>query len=161
MIIGAGLGNFSSKLAFRTTNLGFTGGWPQKYIYIHPDFLKNHLDLYLNFFSKKPGLHSLSNSPYSTYDQMLGEYGIVGLLLFVVTYLGYFFKHYKKLTYGLPMLLLMITAFTSDYWFEQLSILVLFELMLFLDIKEHQSAHKPPGTLTNHQPEIINPLAYA
>ncbi|PTQ95131.1 hypothetical protein C8P68_106346 [Mucilaginibacter yixingensis] len=162
MIVGAGLGNFSSKLAFRTTNLKFTGGWPQKYIYIHPDFLKNHLDLYLNFFSKKPGLHSLSNSPYSTYDQMLGEYGIIGLLLFVVTYLGYFFKHYKKLTYGLPILLLMTAAFTSDYWFEQLSILVLFELMLFLDIKEHQPVVKAPVALPCYQAEKEqpNPLAY-
>jgi hypothetical protein len=29
-----------------------------------------------------------------------------------------------------------------DYWFEQLSIVILFELLMFLNIKEHL---KPPG----------------
>lgn len=162
LVAGAGMGNFSSKLAARASGLKFTGGWAQKYVYIHPDFLSSHLDIYLNYFSKRIGLHTLANSTFNTYDQMLGEYGIIGLLLFVVTYLGYFFKHYKKLTYGLPILLLMTAAFTSDYWFEQLSILVLFELMLYLDIKEHQPVAKAPATLPVHQPEIktTKPLAY-
>lgn len=136
-LLGDGMGNFSSKLAFRASGLGFSGGYPHKYIYINPDFLTNHLDIYLNFFSKRPGLHSLTNSPYSTYDQLLAEYGIIGLLAFLIGYLWFFAKHYKTLTYGLPVLILMAGGFFIEYWFEQLSVVLFFELLLFLDIKEH------------------------
>ena len=136
IIAGDGMGNFSSKLAFKTTGLGFEGGFPAKYAYINNDFLINHLDVYLNFFSKKVGLHTLTNSPFSVYDQFLAEYGILGLAAFVVFYLGFFGKHLKKLTYGIPLLMLMIAAFFIDYWFERLSVLVFFELLLLLNIKE-------------------------
>ena len=136
-IWGDGIGNFSSKLAFRTSGLGFAGGYPQKYIYLDPDFLSNHLDLYLNFFSKKTDYHSLTNSPDSVYDQLLAEYGILGFAAFVIWYIGYFLKHHKVLTYGMPVLFIIIALFSIEYWFEQLSIIVFFELLLLLNIKEN------------------------
>ncbi len=136
IITGGGMGNFSSKLAFKATGLEFAGGFPEKYIYIGKDFLINHLDVYLNFFSKRRELHSLTNNPFSVYDQMIAEYGLIGLTVFVIFYLGFFTRQYKKLTYGLPVLLLMLAAFSIDYWFEQLSVLVFFELLLLLNIKE-------------------------
>ncbi len=136
ILLGNGMGNFSSKLAFRATGLGFAGGFPQKHTYINTDFMHNHLDLYLNFFSRQSGYHSLVHTPFSVYDQLLSEYGILGLLLFLVAYLGFFWRHYRRLTYGVPLLLLMMGIFFIDYWFEQLSVLVLFELLLFLNIKE-------------------------
>ncbi|WDF80926.1 hypothetical protein PQ469_13020 [Mucilaginibacter sp. KACC 22773] len=139
IITGAGMGNFSSKLAFRATGLGFAGGYPHKFTYIGHDFMVNHLDLYLNYFSKRAGFHSLTNSPFSVYDQLLAEYGIIGLLVFAVYYLGFFARHYKALTYGLPLLLLMLAAFFIEYWFEQLSVIVFFELLLLLNIKETKS----------------------
>lgn len=136
ILAGDGIGNFSSKLAFRATGLGIAGGYPHKYIYINPDFLKNHLDVYLDFFSKQTGLHSLTNSPFSVYNQLAAEYGLLGLLAFAVYYIWFFARHYKKLTYGLPTLALMLAVLLVDYWFEQLSIIVFFELLLFLNIKE-------------------------
>lgn len=136
IITGDGPGNFSSKLAFRATSLGFAGGYPAKHTYISNDFLTNHLDVYLYFFSKTAGLRSLTNSPNSVYDQLLTEYGLLGLLLFVIYYAGFFAKHYKTLTYGLPLLLLLMMIFFTDYWFEQLSVIVFFELLLLLNIKE-------------------------
>jgi hypothetical protein len=136
MVMGDGMGNFSSKLAFKATGFGLTGGFPAKYIYIGNDFLLNHLDVYLNFFSKRAELHSLTNSPFSVYDQMLAEYGIIGLAVFLVFYIGFFTKHIQKLTYGIPLLVLLIAAFFTDYWFEQLSVIVFFELLLLIDIKE-------------------------
>jgi hypothetical protein len=144
IITGDGIGNFSSKLAFRATGLGFEGEYPTKFIYICKDFLTNHLDIYLNFFSKGDGLHSLTNSPFSVYDQMLSEYGLLGIVVFIVFYLGFFVKHFKKLTYGIPLLLLMMAAFSIDYWFEQLSVIVIFELMLMLNIKE--TVHLKPAS---------------
>ena len=137
IITGTGMGNFSSKLAFKATGLQFAGGFPARYAYISNDFLLNHLDVYLNFFSKRRELHSLTNNPFSVYDQMLAEYGIVGLVVFVIFYLGFFTKHLKKLTYGIPVLMLMLAAFFIDYWFEQLSVMVFFELLLLLNIKEN------------------------
>ena len=137
IIAGDGIGNFSSKLAFRTTGLGFAGNYPAKLVYISKEFFSNHLDLYLNFFSKRTGLHSLTNSPYSVYDQLLAEYGLLGLAAFAIFYLGYFIKDYKKMTYGIPIFLLLLPVFVIDYWFEQLSVVVFFELLLLLNIKEH------------------------
>jgi hypothetical protein len=133
---GDGMGNFSSKLAFKASGLGIIGGYPVKYAYVSPDFLVNHLDLYLDFFSRRSGFHSLTNSPFSVYDQMLAEYGIAGLALFGIFYLGFFAKNFKTLTYGLPILVLTAAILFIDYWFEQLSVLVFFELLLLLDMKE-------------------------
>ncbi|HEY8931144.1 MAG TPA: hypothetical protein VIM55_18205 [Mucilaginibacter sp.] len=135
-ITGAGIGNFSSKLAFRATSFGFAGGFPAKHTYINSAFLTNHLDVYLTFFSKDMGYHSLANSPFSVYDQLLAEYGLLGLLAFAIYYLGFFAKHASALTYGLPLLLLLLMIFLTDYWFEQLSVIVFFELLMLLNIKE-------------------------
>ncbi|MFA6085056.1 hypothetical protein [Mucilaginibacter sp.] len=136
ILLGDGIGNFSSKLAFRATGLGFAGGFPKKYTYINREFMLNHLDLYLNFFSKNTGYHSLTNSPFSVYDQLWAEYGLLGLLAFAVCYLWFFARHYQKLTYGIPVLLLVMAVLFIDYWFEQLSILIFFELIMLLNIKE-------------------------
>lgn len=136
IFIGAGIGNFSSKLALRVTGLGIGGGYPEKLIYINNDFKNNHLKLHLYYFSKHAGLHSLTNTPNSVYDQLLAEYGLIGMLSFIVFYLGFFIKYLRRLTYGVPLLIVFIGVCWADYWFEQLSIIVLFELMIFLNIKE-------------------------
>ena len=143
LVAGDGMGNFSSKLAFKVSAIGITGGFPAKYAYLNNDFLINHLDLYLNFFSKRAGYHSLTNSPFSVYDQLFAEYGILGLALFIIYYIGFFLKKWKLLTYGLPILAVMCAVFFIDYWFEQLSVIVLFELLLLLDIKESSANLKP------------------
>lgn len=149
IIFGDGMGNFSSKLAFRASGLGFTGGYPARYAYINPDFLAGHLDLYLNFFSQRAGFHSLTNSPFSVYDQLLAEYGFAGLLIFGICYIGFFTKHRKTLSYGLPILLLTGAILFTDYWFEQLSVLVFFELLLLLDMKESADRTKELSAHTN------------
>ncbi|MGG9964240.1 hypothetical protein [Ferruginibacter sp. SUN106] len=137
IITGAGIGMFSSKLAFRISALKIAGGYPAKYAFISNDFKNNSLALYLNYFTKGSETHSLINTPNSTYTQLVGEYGLAGILAFIFFYLGFFVKQYKKLTYGIPVLLLMAGSFFLDYWFEQLSVTVLFELLLFLNIKEN------------------------
>jgi hypothetical protein len=135
-LMGAGMGNFSSKLAFRTTGLRIGGGYPTGLTYISDGFRKNHLDLYLYYFARTDKLHSLTNSPNSVYDQMLGEYGVLGLFSFLVFYLGFFMRRFRILTYGIPVLILMAGIFFTDYWFEQLSVVVIFELLLLLNIKD-------------------------
>ena len=136
IISGTGTGNFSSKLAFKATGLNIAGGYWQQFIYINEPFLKNHLDLYLSYFTKPDGFHSIANNPNSVYDQLLSEYGLLGLCAFFIFYLGFFIKNFKKLTYGIPLILFLSGIVFVDYWFEQLSIVVFFELLLFLNMKE-------------------------
>lgn len=136
LLTGAGIANFSSKLAFRATGLKVAGGYPAKFIYVHPDFLNNHLRLYLDYFSKDAELHSFTNSPNSVYDQLLGEYGLIGVGCFLLLYLGYFIQKKTRSGYGLPLLLVLLGAFIAEYWFEQLSIVILFELLMLINKKE-------------------------
>lgn len=142
IITGTGIGKFSSKLAFRATGLQIAGGYPKNFAYTDPDFLNNHLRLYLDYFSKDMALHSVVNSPNTVYDQLIAEYGVLGVLAFLLLYLGFYVKHLKKLKYGWPLLLLLLGAFGVDYWFEQLSIVIVFELLMLLDIKETKEANE-------------------
>ena len=139
VITGVGAGNFSSKLAFRATGLKMAGGYPQRFIYCNPDFANNHLSLYVAFFTRAAGSHSIINSPASVYDQLFTEYGLLGLGAFMICYVGFFLRDIKKLTFGIPLLAITLAAFAVDYWFEQLSIIILFELMMFVNIKEHMN----------------------
>jgi hypothetical protein len=139
IIAGTGIGNFSSKLAFRATALNIEGSYLERYKYVSSSFLQNHFDVYLYYFTRHSGSHSLTNTPNSVYIQLLTEYGLLGIMAFFITYVGFFLQDYKKLTYGILLLFIMLSAFAIDYWFEQLSIAVLFELMIFLNIKENHS----------------------
>jgi hypothetical protein len=136
LLLGTGIGNFSSKLAFRATSMKMTGGYPEKFIYINDDFKSNHLDLYLYYFTSKDDYHSIANSPNSTYDQLLSEYGVTGFAAFAFFYIGFFIKKLNFFAYSIPLLLFMSGIFFFDYWFEQLSVIVFFELLLLLNIKE-------------------------
>ena len=136
LMTGTGMGNFSSKLAFKASALDIAGYYPDKYAYIDPAFQENHLALYLSFFTKREGLHSVINTPHSVFDQMAGEYGLTGLAAFFILYILFFAKRIKKLSYGLPILVFMTGLFFTEYWFEQLSIVFLFELLMILNRKE-------------------------
>jgi hypothetical protein len=136
--LGAGMGRFSSRLAFKTTAMDIAGGYPVGKRFIDPFFRDNYLYLYLYYHSRDEGQHSVVNKPDSVYGQLFSEYGLVGLLLFGIFYVAFFMKGSWALTYGLPILLLMGMAFFTEYWFEQLSVVILFELLLLLDKKKHQ-----------------------
>ncbi len=141
-LTGAGAGNFSSKLAFRATGLKMAGGFPQKYVYLHNDFRDYHFTLYLSYFSSDMQYHSLINTPNSVYDQLITEYGWAGMICFVLLYLLFFVKRVRRLTYGLPLLILMLGVLAMDYWYEQLSVVILFELMMLINIKETGAGHE-------------------
>jgi hypothetical protein len=138
ILFGDGVGNFSSKIAFRASGFQVNGGYPAKLSYINQDFLTNHFDLYLYFFSKQKELHSVINTSDSVYDQLFSEYGVFGLAAFGVFYAWYFIKRINKKDYALPLVFLTLGAFATGYWFEQLSIVIFFELLMFLSIKEEK-----------------------
>ena len=136
IISGVGMGNFSSKLAFRITALNISGGYPHRLAYINDNFRNNHFADYVYHFSKDAQYHSIVNSPNSVYNQLAGEYGMAGLLAFLFFYLGFYIKRVGKNSMAVPLLLIMAGAFFFDYWFEQLSVVVLFEVLMLVNIRE-------------------------
>jgi hypothetical protein len=135
-LFGSGIGNFSSKLAFRASGVNALGSYPQKFRYASPEFRYNHLKTYLYYFNADASKHSVLNYPFSVYNQIPGEYGLIGTLLLIIFYLGFFVARYRRLSYGRYMLIILLAFFLLEYWFESLSLIVMFELFMLLNIKE-------------------------
>jgi hypothetical protein len=79
------------------------------------------------------------------YNQVLGEYGITGAILFIVFYLGYFVSKYRRLSYGRYLIIILLGFFLMEYWFESLSLIVIFELFMLLNIKEGRGISVDPA----------------
>lgn len=110
LMTGKGIGNFSSRLAFRATGLQIAGGYPKQYAYTNPAFLSNHLALHLSYFSGDAEKHSLINSPDSVADQLISEYGIAGIVTFFLFYFLFFFKIAAKKKPVFPCYSLSVVA---------------------------------------------------
>ena len=143
---GAGIGNFSSKLAFRASGVNALGSNPEKYRYTSAYFKYNHLRSYLYYYHSDASKHSVMNYPFSVYNQVLGEYGIAGAILFIIFYLGYFASKLNRLSYGRYMIIILLGFFLMEYWFESLSLIVIFELFMLLNIKEGRGISVPPSS---------------
>lgn len=139
LLFGSGIGNFSSKLAFRASGVRALGTYPQKFRYVSPDFKYNHLHTYLYYKNEDASKHSVLNYPFTVYNQLLGEYGLLGSILFIIYYLGYFLSRHHRLSYGRYMIISLLGFFLMEYWFELFSLVVIFELFIFLNIKEGRS----------------------
>jgi hypothetical protein len=133
-LFGAGIGNFSSKLAIRMTGLRLQGQYPEKYVYASPYFVEYHLYEFFYYLCQNVALHSILNLPYSVYNQIAGEYGLIGVAAFIIFYLGYFWKNRNKSGYGKYLLIILLLFFGVDYWFEMASFTVIFELLMLMDI---------------------------
>jgi hypothetical protein len=144
-LFGAGIGNFSSKLAFRASGVNALGSYPEQYRYTSADFKYNHLRSYLYYYHSDASKHSVTNYPFSVYNQVLGEYGITGAILFIVFYLGYFVSKYRRLSYGRYLIIILLGFFLMEYWFESLSLIVIFELFMLLNIKEGRGISVDPA----------------
>lgn len=142
LLFGFGAGNFSSKLAYKASNIGISGKYINELSYISKDFKENHLKLTLRFYLKSISEHSVLNFPNSVFNQLFGEYGIIGFLLFVFFYLFYFLKRYKELSYGLIILPIFLFFLLTDYWFEAFNIVIIFEMMMFIDIYKNKTQLK-------------------
>lgn len=136
-LLGAGPANFSSKTAIKATGLGFQGSYKRNKIYASVPFLEYHLYSLLYVLGLPASEHSILNMPNSSYNHLAGEYGFAGVLAFLFLYLGYCFVYRKQLGKGVYLVLMMLMCFDFEYWFEMISLTVIFELLLFTYI------HKP------------------
>ncbi len=134
LFFGAGIGNFSSKLAIKMTGLNMQGSYPIQDIYISPVFVQFHLYTLLYVHALPVSEHSTINMPNSVYNQISGEYGLIGIILFACCYLWFILKRWKKINYSRYLLLMLLAFFGFEYWFEMLSLTVVFELLLFKDV---------------------------
>jgi hypothetical protein len=139
-LFGAGMGRFSSELAFN-----FSASSNHRLIkenlpkYESDLFATNHQQIYSFLKGAHVGFHSESNKPFSTYNQLIGEYGVLGFVLFFTMYIFYFFKRVDSKNYAIPIMLALLFALNLGYYFEQLNLILLFEILMFLNIKErHQ-----------------------
>lgn len=140
-LFGVGGGKFSSRSAFITAG-EYVGWFPQSLVYISEDFKENHFPLWNKKILSIPYKDGTSNQPFSFYNKIIGEYGLIGLSLFVI-YLLTAIKNYKKLSYGRLIFILMFPFFLLDYWFEYFSVIIFFELFLLLNIKSKtQTSHE-------------------
>lgn len=133
--LGAGIANFSSKLAVKATGLGLQGSYPDDRIYASRPFLENHLYEILYLYSLPASKHSIVNTPNSVYNQIAGEYGVIGVLLLLFFYFGYAIKRSKGRPLGYLLVSMVVILFGVEYWFEMMSITVLFELLIMSEIK--------------------------
>jgi hypothetical protein len=141
LLLGAGIGNYSSQLALRTSDLN-----PQKRSrlfsllpgHIAPDFRRDHYRIFSIIYALPEGYHSIRHLCNSTFNQIFGEYGLLGFISFLLLYVWYFLKRVRKLSYTIFIGLLLAYFLLFDYMFEYLSIVVFFELFFLLDIKEHE-----------------------
>lgn len=140
---GTGTGNFSSRLAFKASLLNIAGRYPENWKYISPDFLNNHLYLYLYYHAQDQSKHEATNTPDAVYFQVAGEYGIIGIAGLLFLYFGFFIRRIKANSFGLPLLLILAGSFFAEYWFEQFSIVILFELLFFLDLIDMRREEQP------------------
>lgn len=134
---GAGGGNFSSRAAFLASG-DYVSWFPQSMNYTSDEFKEYHLGIWKHDFNNPwDNRNNTANQPFSFYNQILGEYGLFGILTFVCFYLGYFFKKRKILTYSKPLLVTFAGYLLLDYWFEYFSVVVIFELLFLIEIKQN------------------------
>ncbi len=135
-LFGEGGGKFSSRTAYLTGG-EYVTWYPEALVYRSETFEKNHFKLWNNEALRIPFRDGTANQPFSFYNKIIGEYGLVGIILFSI-YLYYFFKHYRFLTYGKIIVLLTLGFLLLDYWFEYFSVMLFFELFMLIDIKRHK-----------------------
>jgi hypothetical protein len=139
--LGAGPGAFSSKLMLKMTGLGMQGRYPAERAWVSPDALYNHLYILLVVYYQPISEHSMVHQVASAYNHVGGEYGLIGIALAAIFYVGYFWKMHRRSFPGLLLLGVMMLLMGLEYWFEMMTLTVVFEwLMLQLRADREEEA---------------------
>lgn len=140
LLLGAGTTRFSSltaqKMAGYDSSRLFQNVLPR---YISPAYKENHLMIHEERRKGDSKYLSNANWPDSTYNQLFGEYGILGFLCFLVFYLGYFARKIYSWTYSYWVIIMLIPFMHLAYIFETLSVIPFFELLTESDKSKEES----------------------
>lgn len=138
-LFGAGIGSFSSRLAFITSQIVEDSRVLMMLPYYETsEFKENHKAIFKYLMFLDDETHSITNLPFCWYNQLFGEYGILGFAVFCIFYIGFFVKRYSIFTYGKALLISMLAFFLFDYWYERISVMIVFELIMLVDLKMKQ-----------------------
>jgi hypothetical protein len=139
-LVGAGTTRFSSLTAQKMSGFDssrlFMNVLPK---YTSPVFEENHMLILESRMKAKSAQYSSANWPDSFYNQLLGEYGFAGILLFLAFYLWHFVSRIRYWSYGFWLVVLIIPFAHLVYMFETLCVMVFFELLMEADIAEGKS----------------------
>ncbi|SFU45915.1 hypothetical protein SAMN04487941_0898 [Pontibacter akesuensis] len=139
-IFGAGPGNFSSRVTFVVSG-DYVGWYPESLSYVSKSFAKNHFWIWnYDFNNPWDNINNAANQPFSAYNQIIGEYGLIGLIAFIFLYIGFWMRGFMSLTYGKIIFISFLGYLVLDYWFEYFSVVILFELFMLLNRKESETA---------------------
>lgn len=136
-LIGAGPGGFSSRLAFMHSDLI---GQQTRFLTWLPHyetevFNENHKTIYQHILYLDTSYNTFSNKPFSFYNEIFGEYGIIGFIFWVLFYIGFYLKRWKHLTFTRFLLPFVLVVLATDYWYHSLTIIVVLELLALIDLK--------------------------
>jgi len=143
-LAGAGIGNFSSLLALHMAHIygrRHSRFYELMPVYIHPAYRANHYQIMNDVYALPEGYHSARHMPHSFPNQLIGEYGLIGVLFFVFGYVWYFLKRGIGRGHFLIIMLLTGVYLWFDYLFEYLSVMVIFELFFWQYRAEVTKAH--------------------
>lgn len=137
MLMGAGTTRFSSNIAqkmagFDSSRL-FMNYLPS---FSSPLYEENHKLLIEERIKSEEAYFSTANFPDSFYNQIFGEYGVLGVLTFLFFYVGYFYKSFNKLSYGIWLFLILVPFAHLSYIFDTLCVMPFFEWLMLIDIEE-------------------------
>lgn len=147
LFLGNGPGAFSSRLAFVTSGIADDSRILKALPHFQSqEFAQNHKAIFKFLMFLDDETHSITNLPFSSYNNFLGEYGLIGFAVFIVLYLFYWLKNWKNLSFGRYLLLLFLAFLFFDYWFERLSVVIIFEILMLIDISEKSSTSADENT---------------
>lgn len=139
LLFGAGPVRFSSataqKMAGFDSSRLFMNVLPH---YESPMYQENHKLIIETRKASSSELFSNANWPDSFFNQIFGEYGVLGFLLFIVFYVWHFVKRITYWSYGFWLFLMLIPFAHLTYLFEPLCVVVIFELLMEADITENK-----------------------
>ncbi|MCD6063831.1 MAG: hypothetical protein K0R82_1742 [Flavipsychrobacter sp.] len=139
LMLGAGTARFSSltaqKMAGFDSSRLFMTVLPQ---YKSPMYEENHMLIIQGRKEADSKYFSNANWPDSFFAQLISEYGLLGVIVFLAFYVYYFVKRRKAWTYGFWLFLMVIPFAHMTYLFEPLCVMVFFELLMEADIKENE-----------------------
>lgn len=127
--LGAAPGHFSSRVAFMAGG-EFVDWFPSALSYKSIFFNKYHFQLWNYDVLSIPFNDGTANQPFSVYNQILGEYGILGLISFFILYLKGLYKKIAQLPYSSLLMTSTLLYLFLDYWFEYFSCMIILEILI-------------------------------
>jgi hypothetical protein len=136
--VGAGIGNFSSRLAYQFSGRDSSRLFMKLPRYCHGYYFKNNLLIY-DYMRQLPNeYHSIKHFPNNFFSQLLGEYGLTGVILFLVGYVFFFYRRVHSKTFFFILVFCVSGYLMLDYLFEFFNVIVLVEILLFMEIRQRE-----------------------